>query len=79
MKSTQDILLNFINELAPEHDRTSCSDDNLNGNQYFNECGYPRCARCALLHRLNTGEFPYGVHVSRLTIRFSGHERITEN
>lgn len=49
-----------INELAPNHDRTSCSDQDLNGNQYFNEMGYVRCVRCAFLHRLREGEWPHG-------------------
>ena len=49
-----------VNELAPEHQRTSCSDENLNGNQYFNEMGYVRCVRCAFLHRLEVGEWPHG-------------------
>ena len=49
-----------VNELAPNHGRTSCSDENLNGNQYFNEMGYVRCVRCAFLHRLREGEWPYG-------------------
>jgi hypothetical protein len=64
------MLLEFINEIAPEHDRTSCSDENLNGNQYFNESGAPRCTRCAFLHRVRTGEFPHGVRVRRISILF---------
>lgn len=49
-----------INELAPEHQRTSCSDEKSNGNQYFNEMGYVRCVRCAFLHRMRKGEWPHG-------------------
>ena len=49
----------FINEVAPEHGRTSCSDADWNGNQYFNEMGYPRCVRCCLLHRLAHGRWPH--------------------
>jgi hypothetical protein len=61
----------FVDEIAPNHDRTSCSDEDLHGNQYFNETGYPRCTRCALLHRIRTGEFPYGAKVDILTIKFN--------
>jgi len=52
-------LAEFIDEIAPKHGRTSCSDEDLNGNQYPNEMGYVRCVRCALLHRLREGAFPY--------------------
>ena len=53
--------LELINEIAPTHSRTSC--DPANGwakNAYFNEMGHSRCVRCALLHRIEEGEFPYG-------------------
>jgi hypothetical protein len=53
-------LLDFINEIAPVHCRTSCSDDDFFQNAHFNECGYPRCVRCALLFRAKNGEFPKG-------------------
>ena len=46
----------FINIVAPEHSRTSCSDDNLFNGFYYDGCGenldrryYPRCKRCAYL------------------------------
>lgn len=39
-------LLHFV----PEHERTSCSDENVR-NAYTTpgRAGYPRCTRCALL------------------------------
>lgn len=49
-----------VNELAPNHDRTSCSDEKSRGNEYFNEMGYVRCVRCAFLYRLRFGEWPDG-------------------
>ena len=51
--------LDFVNEVAPKHGRTSCKDEDLNGNQYFNEMGWPRCTRCVLLHRLREGKWPH--------------------
>jgi hypothetical protein len=36
-----------IDVLAPEHDRTSCSDSSINNG--FVGGGNPRCTRCALL------------------------------
>jgi hypothetical protein len=39
----------FINKICPEHDRTTCDDDNLsNGFGSRDEDGF-RCTRCALL------------------------------
>jgi hypothetical protein len=35
------------------HSRTSCTDEISNGNEYYNEMGFARCARCALLRALN--------------------------
>jgi hypothetical protein len=35
------------------HSRTSCTDEASNGNEYPNETGLARCARCALLRVLN--------------------------
>lgn len=51
----------FVDEVAPEHGRTSChSDDGDTGNEYFNEMGYPRCVRCCLLFRVRMGRWPHG-------------------
>jgi hypothetical protein len=50
----------LIGQLLPEHDRTSCNDDNSNGNEFFNEFGAPRCRRCAVLHFVRNGEWPNG-------------------
>ena len=80
-KTTPDcveLLRNFVDEIAPRHDRTSCSDADFNGNQYFNELGYPRCTRCALLYRLENGKWPHGAVVKSSGILFTGNERIVE-
>ena len=53
-------MIELINEISPNHTRTSCSDENSNGNEYFNEFGVPRCPRCCLLHRVKNGEWPHG-------------------
>ena len=52
--------LELINEIAPKHTRTTCKDDTWNTNAYFNDAGFSRCIRCALLYRVDVGEFPYG-------------------
>ena len=46
----------LIDILCPEHDRTSCSDDNVSNGFYREEDSttieskyFPRCGRCALL------------------------------
>ena len=60
----------LVDELMPaEHERTSCSDQNSNGNQFFNEMGFPRCVRCAFLHRLREGEWPHGARPD-VSLRF---------
>lgn len=61
--------IGFIDEIAPEHTRTSCDDNNSNGNEYYNEFGYPRCVRCALLYRLRNHEWPHNAE-ARIEIRF---------
>lgn len=61
----------FVDVLAPNHGRTSCSDEESNGNEYFNEMGFPRCVRCALLHYVQNGEWPHGASVSEISIRFA--------
>lgn len=67
---TAALTLEFVNEVAPEHGRTSCTDEKSSGNEYFNEFGHPRCVRCALLHRLKNGEWPHKVrfHVTGLVV-----------
>lgn len=46
-------LLHFVNQLAPEHCRTSCSDNNLyNGIEYDSDSktlAKSRCQRCSLI------------------------------
>lgn len=55
------LTLEMVEFLAPHHTRTSCSDENSNGNEYAPEHGVPRCARCALRALvLNHGKDPYG-------------------
>lgn len=41
----------YINKIAPEHERTSCSDDNLYNAAYGldDRDGHGRCYRCCLL------------------------------
>jgi len=73
-----EITLEWINTFVPNHERTSCSDDNPNGNQYggwdgtFNrESGkknvrYPRCNRCYLLSHIDedTKDLDFDVDLS---------------
>ena len=48
--------IEFIDIIAPEHGRSSCSDDNLSNSFYFDEenkeQGRSRCIRCSLLYIL---------------------------
>lgn len=53
--------LELINVIAPTHQRTTCDPSNgWEKNAFFNEMGYSRCVRCALLHYVEQEEFPYG-------------------
>lgn len=61
-----------INELAPNHDRTSCSDKDSKGNEYYNEMGYVRCVRCAFLHRMREGQWPHGAMPNIDSLRMTG-------
>ena len=56
--------LELIDLIAPKHTRTSCSDENPNGNHFGNEYGYPRCKRCALRFLVEEGIGPYGATVT---------------
>lgn len=50
--------IELINILWPDHDRKSCSDDNIsNGFYTHDELGRGRCVRCMLL-QLENGEKP---------------------
>lgn len=54
----------FIDIIAPEHGRTSCSDEELNNSFYFDEenkeQGRSRCIRCSLLEIVKLeGKLPY--------------------
>lgn len=62
MDDNTDEILVPLNLIAPRHNRTTCSDDSTNGNQYPNEFGYARCVRCAILVMLK-GHNPYGLRL----------------
>lgn len=54
-------MTDYINYIAPEHDRTSCSDEDLYNAAYSptDFDGYGRCYRCTLISaRVNDGVFP---------------------
>lgn len=48
-------IIDFINIICPEHDRTSCSDEDLNNGFFIDDFGTVdlkyrvRCKRCAYL------------------------------
>lgn len=76
------LTLEMVEFLAPEHNRTSCSDENSNGNEFANEHGYPRCTRCALRALVaNHGKDPYGQKaVIRVSVEVQyGGERYPES
>lgn len=57
----QDQTLALINMLAPEHSRTSCSDDNISNAVVIEEGKVVltgRCARCSLLTLPSSGFKP---------------------
>lgn len=56
----------LVDEIAPKHDRTSCSDADLS-NADPNSQGYSRCVRCCLLYRLRNGEWPMPFSNARRT------------
>lgn len=49
--STKKQRLDYVNHIAPEHDRTSCSDNSLYNAAYNQDDfdGHGRCYRCTLL------------------------------
>lgn len=52
----------FIDLIMPEHDRSSCSDDNIS-NGFFTRDGrnwYGRCTRCMYLEIIKDGFVPEG-------------------
>lgn len=54
-------VLDFINVIRPEHDRSSCDDNNIDYNAWMEEyreynCHPFRCKRCALLGIMQDGE-----------------------
>lgn len=53
--------IEFLNIIRPEHDRTSCSDDNLDNGFYSRgDKWYGRCTRCMYLEILRDGVTPDG-------------------
>ncbi|KKL63997.1 hypothetical protein LCGC14_2169550 [marine sediment metagenome] len=54
-------VLEFLNIIAPEHDRTSCSDENIQ-NGFWNG----RCTRCMYLEIIN--------HTIELPVKFDPEE-----
>lgn len=51
--------LEFINIICPEHDRTSCSDENISNGFYTRgNKWYGRCTRCMYLQIINGEELP---------------------
>lgn len=46
----------FVNLFQPEHQRTSCSDKNLDNGYGSHSSGGYRCLRCALLQAVRYGE-----------------------
>lgn len=67
MKQTDaKILLKFV----PEHNRTSCSDDNVsNGYTTAGRGGYPRCTRCALLKAIESLGYSKTLSVATIDVK----------
>lgn len=73
----------LINIIAPEHTRTSCSDDNI-GNGFYHKSSeewdnnytvitkkyIPRCSRCALLELENGRSVDVDKVIDGITIHF---------
>ena len=47
----------LIDKLCPEHDRTSCSDNNIQ-NGFYSSTEHTRCSRCTMLQTLKEGKMP---------------------
>lgn len=52
LKFFKSLTIEQVNFIAPEHGRTSCSDENLINGWYSAEYNKPRCNRCALLQAM---------------------------
>lgn len=53
--------IEFLSIIRPEHDRTSCSDDNLANGFYSRGTNWHgRCTRCMYLEILRDGVVPEG-------------------
>lgn len=50
----------LIDLILPEHERTSCSDDNIENGFYSRngETWHGRCSRCMMLEILKSGKLP---------------------
>jgi hypothetical protein len=70
------ITKDWVDQFCPDHDRTSCSDDNLSNAHggwtgYYSrktgkkEIQYPRCSRCYLLDNIgmNTDDLEFKPYV----------------
>ena len=44
-----------VDAFAPEHDRSSCSDETINNSGYLISTSLPRCVRCELLRAAQEG------------------------
>lgn len=54
-----------------KHTRTSCSDEESNGNEFPNSGGHPRCTRCLLLYYKKHGRFPYHARVNQVDFQIT--------
>ena len=49
----------FVDIIVPEHNRTSCSDEDKNNGFYSRNCeGYGRCTRCMWLEIIDGVDIP---------------------
>lgn len=58
---------------TPNHDRTSCSDDNLSNGYGSSSSDWPRCQRCLLLEVVQ-GKLPAGAtaYLTNFDLRYDG-------
>jgi len=54
--------IDFINLIRPEHDRTSCSDEDIDNGFYSRnvDSWHGRCTRCMYLEIIKEGTVPEG-------------------
>lgn len=64
-------LLKFV----PEHNRTSCSDENVqNGYTTAGRGGYPRCTRCALLRAVESLGYAKILEVESINVKLPNED-----